>query len=125
MRKKITPTKPQSAYNIFFSFQSKRYRERDRASILFHSTCSIQGKLPLKLNITQGIAKKWSKIREEEHFVRSFQLQSKERVDEYLLEKHLYNAEMNFASCLQGGAAEARSQSARKSNVSEIIWQLI
>lgn len=124
MKTQQKPIKPPSAYNLFFSFQSRRYRERENASLRFFST--FPGNKP-KMNTTQEIAKLWSKKKEEERFLKYFELQSKERVDEYKTKKLQNDARLRFSSCFHCDKPSERYQSTERMPVSALIlflkWQ--
>ena len=90
------PRRPPSAYNIFYSFESKRLKRRENAFVRFHTIFS-SGKSQQKLNCTQAIGEKWSKGREEEkEFVFFFELVREEKMQEYCMRKELFFAETNF-----------------------------
>ena len=92
------PKRPPSAYNIFYSLESKRLRRRENAFVRFHTLFTSEKSQP-KLNCTQAIAKKWSKGREgKKEFVHYYEVIREEKVQEYCINKELFFAGKNFKS---------------------------
>ena len=86
------PKRPPSAYNIFFSRESKRLKRRENALVRYRTLFS-QGKSQPKLNCTQATESKWSKEREAKSFVPYFDLVREEKLQEYCTRKKLFLAE--------------------------------
>ena len=92
------PKRPPSAYNIFYSLESKRLRRRENAFVRFHTLFTSEKSQP-KLNCTQAIAKKWSKGREgKKEFVHYYEVIREEKMQEYCINKELFFAGKNFKS---------------------------
>ena len=91
------PKRPPSAYNIFFSDESKRLKRRENALVRYRTIFS-PGKSQPKLNCTQAIGGKWSKGRDEKNFVLFFDLIREEKMQEYCTRKELFVAETTFNS---------------------------
>ena len=91
------PKRPPSAYNIFFSRESKRLKRRENALVRYRTLFS-PGKSQPKLNCTQAIGEKWSKGRDEKAFGLFFDLIREEKMQEYCTRKELFLAETTFNS---------------------------
>ena len=89
------PKRPPSAYNIFFSRESKRLKRRENALVRYRTLFS-PGKSQPELNCTQAIGEKWSKGRDEKAFGLFFDLIREEKMQEYCTRKELFLAETTF-----------------------------
>ena len=98
------PKKPMSAYNIFFRFESKRLRDKERCRTKFLSLLQVRDPSHVRFfcsagvgerqNATQSIARKWKEHKED--LLVYFDTQGKELLDDYRKQVEIFEASKGF-----------------------------
>ena len=88
---KLKPSKPPSGYNIFYQFESKRARNRERARKLYISRSSqYKSKFGVAANKTRLIGGKWKDM--SPHSQSVFIVRGKNELEVYIARKALWAA---------------------------------